>query len=82
WMLRTDTELWGPEVVKVYQSLAVVERAFQMIKGPSRVRLVHHHLGRRIRSHLSVGVLVHLLERWVQLKVREGRAARWVHLNG
>ncbi|MHB8352547.1 MAG: hypothetical protein ACYDFT_07685, partial [Thermoplasmata archaeon] len=47
WMLRTDTELWGPEVVKVYQSLAVVERAFQMIKGPSRVRLVHPHHGRR-----------------------------------
>ncbi|EQD81227.1 transposase IS4 family protein, partial [mine drainage metagenome] len=82
WMLTTDTELSGPEVVKVYKSLAVVERAFRTIKGPIRVRPVHHQLDRRIRAHLSVCVLAYLLERWVQLKVREGGAERWAHLTG
>ena len=82
WMLTTDTELSGPEVVKVYKSLAVVERAFRTIKGPIRVRPVHHQLDRRIRAHLSVCVLAYLLERWVQLKVREGGAEGWAHLTG
>ena len=82
WMLTTDTELSGPEVVKIYKSLAVVERAFRTIKGPIRVRPVRHQLDRRIRAHLSVCVLAYLVERWVQLKVREGGAKEWAHLTG
>jgi transposase len=82
WMLTTDTELSGPEVVKVYKSLAVVERAFRTIKGPIRVRPVHHQLDRRIRAHLSVCVLAYLMERWIQLKVREGGEKEWAHLTG
>jgi transposase len=82
WMLTTDTELSGPEVVKVYKSLAVVERAFRTIKGPIRVRPVHHQLDRRIRAHLTICVLAYLLERWIQLKVREGGEKGWAHLTG
>jgi hypothetical protein len=82
WMLTTDTELSGPEVVKVYKSLAVVERAFRTIKGPIRVRPVRHHLDRRIRAHLYVCILAYLVERWVQLKVREGGEKGWAHLTG
>ena len=82
WMLTTDTELPGPDVVKVYKSLAVVERAFRTIKGPIRVRPVGHQLDRRIRSHLYVCVLAYLLERWIQLKVREGGEKGWAHLTG
>ena len=77
WMLTMDTELSGPEVVKVYKSLAVVQRALRTIKGPIRVRPVHHQPDRRIRAHLSVCVLTYLVERWVQLKVREGGGEGW-----
>ncbi|MHB8352386.1 MAG: IS1634 family transposase [Thermoplasmata archaeon] len=82
WMLTTDTELTGPEVVKVYKSLAVVERAFRTIKGMIRVRPVRHQLDRRIRAHLYVCVLAYLVERWVQQKVREGGGKEWAHLTG
>jgi transposase len=82
WMLTTDTELSGPEVAKVYKSLAVVERAFRTIKGPIRVRPVGHQLDRRIRAHLSLCVLAYLVERWIQLKVREGGEKGWAHFTG
>ncbi|MHB8352529.1 MAG: hypothetical protein ACYDFT_07595, partial [Thermoplasmata archaeon] len=82
WMLTTDTDLVGPEVVKVYESLAIVERAFRTIQGPIRVRPVYHQLDRRIRAHLYVCVLAYLVERWVQLKVREGGGKEWAHLTG
>ena len=82
WMLTTDTELSGPEVVEVYKSLAVVERAFRTIKGPIQVRPVGHQLDRRIRSHLYVCVLAYLVERWIQLKVREGGEPGWARLTG
>jgi hypothetical protein len=72
WMLTTDTELSGPEVVKVYKSLAVVERAFRTIKGPIEVRPIRHWKAERIRAHLYLCVLAYLLERYVEQKVREG----------
>jgi transposase len=72
WMLTTDTELKGPEVVKVYKSLAMVERAFRTIKGPISVRPIRHWLPGRIRAHLYLCVVAYLLERWIERKVREG----------
>jgi len=72
WMLTTDTELSGPEVVKVYKSLAVVERAFRTIKAPIEVRPIRHWKTERIRAHLYLCVLAYLLERYVEQKVREG----------
>ncbi len=80
WMLTTDTERSGPEAVKLYKSLAVVERAFRTIKGPIRVRPVRHRLDRRIRAHLYVCLLSYLLERWLEVKVREGGEERWAHV--
>ena len=72
WILATDTELSGPEVVRVYKSLAVVERAFRTIKGPIEVRPIRHWKAERIRAHLYLCVLAYLLERYVEQKVREG----------
>ena len=72
WMLTTDTDFPGPEVVRVYKSLAVVERAFRTIKGPIEVRPIRHWKGERIRAHLYLCVLAYLLERHVEQKVREG----------
>jgi hypothetical protein len=72
WMLTTDTELSGPEVVKVYKSLAIVERAFRTIKGPIEVRPIRHWKAGRIRAHLYLCVLAYLLERYVEQRVREG----------
>ena len=72
WILTTDTALAGPEVVRVYKSLAVVERAFRTLKGPLEVRPIRHWKAERIRAYLYVCVLAYLLERYVEQKVREG----------
>ncbi|MGI0052662.1 MAG: IS1634 family transposase, partial [Thermoplasmata archaeon] len=82
WMRSTDTELPRPEVVKVYKSPAIVERAFRTIKRPIRVRPVHHPLDRRTRAHLSLCVLAYLVERWIEKKVREGGGEGWAHPTG
>ena len=71
-MLTTDTELPGPELVRVYKSLAAVERAFRTIKGPIEVRPIWHWKAPRIRAHLYLCVLAYLLERYVEQKVRDG----------
>jgi len=81
WMLTTDTELKGPEVVKVYKSLAVVERAFRTIKGPISVRPIRHWLPGRIRAHLYLCVVAYLLETYIERKVREG-ASKPIHVTG
>ena len=72
WILTTDTELPGPEVVRVYKSLAVVERAFRTIKEPIEMKPIRHWKAPRIRAHLYLCVLTYLLERYLERKVREG----------
>jgi hypothetical protein len=57
-----------------------VERAFRTIKGPIKVRPVRHRLDRRIRAHLYVCLVAYLLERWLEVKVREGGGEGWAHL--
>ena len=82
WMLTTDTPLSAAQAVKLYKSLSVVERAFRTIKGPIKVRPVRHRLDRRIRAHLYVCLVAYLLERWLELKVREGGEEKWAHVTG
>ncbi len=72
WVLTTDTELPGPEVVWVYTSLAVVERAFRTIKGAIEVRTIRQWKAGRIRAHPYLCVLAYLLEKYVEQKVRGG----------
>jgi transposase len=73
WVLATDTELSVEEVTRLYQGLAIIERGWKEIKSVLEVRPLHHRLRRRIESHLVICSLAFLLERYVELKVREAK---------
>lgn len=61
------------QVVRIYKSLAQVERAFRTIKGVDLlVRPIHHHLEERVRTHLFICMLAyyviwHLKRAWADL---------------
>ncbi len=76
WILTTDTELPGQEVVRVYTSLAVVEGAFRTIKGAIEVRTIRQSKAGRIRAHPYLRVLAYLLEKYVEQEVRGGYRVR------
>ncbi|EQD73619.1 transposase IS4 family protein, partial [mine drainage metagenome] len=74
WMLTTDTELSGDEVIDLYQGLAVVEHAFRELKSPLKTRSVFHWKAERVSAHLFLCVLSYWLTRWMEL---EGRSKGW-----
>lgn len=76
WVLATDTDLSVEEVARLYQGLAIIERGWKELKGVLEVRPLHHRLRRRIESHLLICSLAFLLERYVELKVREAKLER------
>jgi Transposase DDE domain len=71
WVLSTDTNLPTAEVAHLYQGLAIIEQGWKEIKGVLDVRPLHHRLDRRIAAHLMLCELAYLLERVIELKVRE-----------
>ncbi len=84
WVLSTDTKLPATEVARLYQGLSVIEQGWKEIKGVLEVRPLHHRLERRIAAHLMLCELAYLLERVIELKVRqadvsgrEGRLTGW-----
>lgn len=53
----------GPETVRRYKSLAVVERAFRSFKSMDlKVRPIHHRLPERVRAHVFVCLLAYYVE--------------------
>jgi hypothetical protein len=76
WVLATDTELSVEEVTRLYQGLAIIERGWKEIKSVLEVRPLQHRLQRRIESHLLICSLAFLVERYVELKVREAKLER------
>lgn len=73
WVLATDTDMPIEEVTRLYQGLAIIERGWREIKSVLEVRPMHHRLRRRIESHMVICSLAFLLERYVELKVREAK---------
>ena len=76
WVLATDTDLSVEEVTRLYQGLAIIERGWKEIKSVLEVRPLQHRLQRRIVSHLLICSLAFLVERYVELKVREAKLER------
>jgi len=68
-LLRTTLTGYPPEVVLMaYESLLKVEENFKLLKGPIRLRPMHHRLDRRIRAHVSICVLALLILRELELR--------------
>jgi hypothetical protein len=76
WVLSTDTELPAAEVANLYQGLTVIEQGWREIKSVLEVRPLHHRLDRRIASHLMLGELAYLMERFIEHRVREAGLTR------
>lgn len=60
----------GKEVDKEYRRLQVAERTFRHIKIYMKIRLVHHRLDRRIRTHVLVCLLADYLIKKVEPAMR------------
>jgi transposase len=50
----TNTTIMADEVIKNYQHLWHIEKAFRISKTDLRIRPIYHHLKRRIQSHLII----------------------------
>ena len=71
WVLTTDTNLPAEEVVRLYTGLSIIERGWRELKSVLEVRPLRHRLDRRVEAHLLVCTLAYLLERYLELKVKE-----------
>ncbi|HZO49910.1 MAG TPA: IS1634 family transposase [Gaiellaceae bacterium] len=75
YVLRTSvtaSELAAADVVRAYKQLKEVERAFRTLKGPLKLRPIHHRLEERVRAHvflclLSYYLAWHLRQAWKPL---------------
>lgn len=66
YVIRTSVpaaRLSGPDAVRAYKNLDVVERAFRSIKGLDlQVRPIYHHLADRVRAHVFLCCLAYYVE--------------------
>ncbi len=73
YVIRTShPELSDEEVVRAYRNLALIERSFRSLKSLEEISPVYHWRTRRIKAHVHVCVLAHLLERYLEKRLREG----------
>ena len=71
WVLATDTDLPALEVARLYMGLTVIEQGWRELKSVLEVRPIRHRLERRVEAHLALCVLAYLLEKYLELKVRD-----------
>jgi transposase len=71
WVLSTDTNLPIVQVAQLYLGLEIIERGWRELKSGLEVRPIHHRLERRIEAHLQLCELAYLLERVIELRIRE-----------
>ena len=70
YVIRTSYEqLDNTEVAKAYRDLQTIERSFRSLKSLEEINPVYHWRERRIRAHVHVCVLAHLLERYLEKKL-------------
>ena len=71
WVLSTDTDLPIVQVAQLYLGLEIIERGWRELKSGLEVRPTRHRLERRIEAHLQLCALAYLLERVIELRIRE-----------
>ena len=70
-VLRTsEEELSGEELALAYKELIRIEHSFRSIKSFVEIAPVYHWAERRVRAHVVVCVLAHLLERLLERELR------------
>ena len=79
WVIRTnikeghtleDAPMMIDDLVNLYKTLQIVERAFRTIKSFLKVRPINHHLDTRIRAHIFIAVLSYLIEKTIEHKLK------------
>lgn len=65
-------ELTREEVARAYRQLMMVERSFRSLKSLEELAPVYHWKDRRIKGHVFVCVLAHLLERVMERRLAQG----------
>ena len=79
WVIRTnikeghtldDAPMMIDDLVNLYKTLQIVERAFRTIKSFIKVRPINHHLDTRIRAHIFIAVLSYLIEKTIEHKLK------------
>ena len=71
WVLSTDTDMPIIQVAQLYLGLEIIERGWRELKSGLEVRPIRHRLERRIEAHLQLCELAYLLERVIELRIRE-----------
>jgi len=74
WMLllaHPEDERSPLELIQQYHHKEVVEHAFGLIKSFVQLRPIHHQTTPKIRAHVTLCILGLLLDRWLELKLRE-----------
>ena len=69
-LIVTNTDLKGDEVVSVYKEQWQIERSFRTIKTFLEIRPIYHRKTERIKAHVFVCVLSLLISRLIEKKTK------------
>lgn len=59
------------EIASTYKKLSNIERSFRSLKSLHELEPVFHHADRRIKAHVFICILAHLLERQMEKKFKK-----------
>lgn len=68
YILYTSTDLDREEIAATYKRLNNIERSFRSLKSLHNMEPVFHYANRRIKAHVFVCILAHMLERLMEKK--------------
>lgn len=68
-LLTNDKKLEKEEIATTYKRLCLIEQSFRSIKSINELEPVYHYADRRIKAHVFLCVLAHLLERFLEKKL-------------
>ncbi|PTD93555.1 IS1634 family transposase [archaeon SCG-AAA382B04] len=70
-LVTNDYDLSSGELATTYRKLKRIEQSFHSLKSLEEVTPVYHRTPQRMKGHIFVCVLAHLLERALQKRLRE-----------
>ena len=70
-LLTSDDDLSKEEIATTFKRLTRIERSFRNLKSLNNLDPVFHSADRRIRAHVFVCILAHLLERIMEKKLEK-----------
>jgi transposase len=71
-LLSSDEKLSKEEIAITFKRLTRIERSFRSLKSLNNLDPVFHYADRRIKAHVFVCILAHLLERLMEQKLEKG----------